>query len=835
MEITEEDYNRLLNNYNELQSSVSKLLTIEQELINTRDQLDHELILYKRLNKFNNSALNQSSKTDFITLVGESIIDILEVETSIVYILRNKDVKKGDFYSEGIEINEKEKEEFISQILEIGGKVESDKVTLLKQENLNQFSQFNQFFEVLYFSFYDANFNIKVFLLGLNTIKNKTLYGKIKLNIETIFNLYGNQVHSIILNRIKTEKINEQIEKIRFSENELKKLSLIATKSKNGVVISDSKGRIEWVNDAFTKTSGYELSEIKGKKPKDFLQGIETDENTKNKLKTSLSRKENVEVKIVNYHKNGSIYHILLEIISIFNEKGEFTNFISLQKDITKEFNFQQDILHINSRFDLIANKSLIGIWAWETINNKIEWNDILVEQYGAKRSLFEPDFRSFCMGAIHPDDRENIENEINHLINTKTEDLLEQEYRIIKANNQEIRTIKCLTIAERDKNKNLLRLIGSSIDVTEAREAEIKIRKSEEKFRNIIENMNLGLIERDTEGNINYINNQFYKITRLNSEESIIIVNDIPMIVNNQSIESKIIKYQKMDEYSFEIDILNGHGISVNLLLNHVPIYNQLSELSGYIYIFIDITNEKNIRESIIIKNNELLKINTELDNFVYSVSHDLRTPLLSIQGILNLIFKTSVLEDKTQNYLKMAEKSVLRLDETIREILDYSRNSRLELDISSINIRKMVNEIFEDIKFINSENLNFSITIEGDDFILSDKIRINNLLKNIIGNSVKYRQSNKIDSFVHFYLKREENSTKFVVVDNGEGIGEDKIENVFEMFYRGSKKSVGSGLGLYLCKEIVNKLNGKIELKSKLNIGTTVTVILPILKQNE
>lgn len=234
---------------------------------------------------------------------------------------------------------------------------------------------------------------------------------------------------------------------------------------------------------------------------------------------------------------------------------------------------------------------------------------------------------------------------------------------------------------------------------------------------------------------------------------------------------------------------------------------------------------------ERIKISEQELLKANSELDKFVYSVSHDLRSPLLSIKGLLALVVARPELDIKVSEYIGMAQKSVTRLDETISEILEYSRNSRLNLSFEFFDVREIVEQIFESHRFIVEDGFEFKIDITGNSIIHSDRARMNTLLRNLIGNAIKYRRPAESNQFVQFTLKRVNGMVIMNISDNGEGVPEYVKPKVFDMFYRGSTTGTGTGLGLYICKQIVEKLDGSIELQSEEKKGATFTVSVPDL----
>ena len=239
--------------------------------------------------------------------------------------------------------------------------------------------------------------------------------------------------------------------------------------------------------------------------------------------------------------------------------------------------------------------------------------------------------------------------------------------------------------------------------------------------------------------------------------------------------------------------------------------------------------------RKNLVAKNEDLNKINNELDRFVYSVSHDLRAPLLSIKGIINLILRTVPQDEKTNQLLRLAEQSASRLDDTIHEILDYSRNARLGLSFEEFDLVEMINQIQHDLKYFSSKKIEFSLqAMQQRNIVYSDKNRVNTILKNIIGNAYKYLKKEEPNSFIKVHVHVDSDCFEVVIIDNGEGIAAEHMPRIFEMFYRASKSgATGSGLGLYICLEIVNKMGGKIILDSKEEVGTTVRIQLPMAAQ--
>jgi signal transduction histidine kinase len=228
--------------------------------------------------------------------------------------------------------------------------------------------------------------------------------------------------------------------------------------------------------------------------------------------------------------------------------------------------------------------------------------------------------------------------------------------------------------------------------------------------------------------------------------------------------------------------------------------------------------------------KNGELEKINFELDRFVYSVSHDLRAPLTSVLGLIHLL-KEEVSGDNPQHYIALMIESIAKLDNTIKDILAYSRNNRMQVVKEEFNVRTVVSTILENLSYLNDTNfdVNKILVVRGKTVFKADKLRLQTILNNLLSNAIKYRNSQRplkveIDSSI---LK---NSLILKIKDNGVGIEPKHIPYIFDMFFRTDERSNGSGLGLYIVKETILKLKGKITVNSIVGKGTEFIVTIPI-----
>lgn len=226
--------------------------------------------------------------------------------------------------------------------------------------------------------------------------------------------------------------------------------------------------------------------------------------------------------------------------------------------------------------------------------------------------------------------------------------------------------------------------------------------------------------------------------------------------------------------------------------------------------------------------QNEELRKVNAELDSFVYSVSHNLRGPLASVLGLLNLAI-TEDKDAKTHAIHKMMKVNIERLDITLKEILDYSRNSRSEISSEEIHWEKLVHGTFKLVSYAEGyADVQQVVDVHAPVKFHSDISRLAIVLHNVLLNSIVYADHQKRPS-IKVNISVIPGEARIIVQDNGIGIAPDLLPRVFDMFYRCTEQSNGAGLGMYIARETVKRLGGHIQIDSTEGIGTIVTITVP------
>ncbi|MHA7128027.1 hybrid sensor histidine kinase/response regulator [Algoriphagus namhaensis] len=231
--------------------------------------------------------------------------------------------------------------------------------------------------------------------------------------------------------------------------------------------------------------------------------------------------------------------------------------------------------------------------------------------------------------------------------------------------------------------------------------------------------------------------------------------------------------------------------------------------------------------------KSEKLEKLHSEMNQFVYSLSHELRGPLMSIAGVAKLA-KMEIDNPKISEYFDMIESSTDKLDDYIFKMLDFYRSTKIDHKVVSIDFKAIMEQqmVAYSSKFpLEKFQVKVDVQQEGEFFSDDSKIRV--ILNNLFSNAVQFYAPDKADRIIQLHIVSNPDKTTISIEDNGIGIDEKYIKDVFNLFTRATQNNVGTGLGLYMVKEAVTQLGGDIQIDSKLNEWTKVLVTLPSIDQ--
>ncbi len=237
--------------------------------------------------------------------------------------------------------------------------------------------------------------------------------------------------------------------------------------------------------------------------------------------------------------------------------------------------------------------------------------------------------------------------------------------------------------------------------------------------------------------------------------------------------------------------------------------------------------------RRNLFLKNKELQKINEELNRFIYSASHDLKAPILSIKGLLNVARLEGINRDPDK-YFSMISNSINQLEIFIENIISYYKNVRVPSTYTEINFEKVLKETIKSYNnYYNAPSIEFITHIDAKETFITDEFRIRVIINNLLSNAIKYQKHAEEHKFIRVNVLVENKTATIEIEDNGIGIEEQDLNDIYKMFYRATTQNSGSGIGLYIVQEAVLKVNGEISVTSEKNKGTKFTVKIPNFRQ--
>lgn len=388
--------------------------------------------------------------------------------------------------------------------------------------------------------------------------------------------------------------------------------------------------------------------------------------------------------------------------------------------------------------------------------------------------------------------------------------------------------------------------VIGFAQDITERINAEYALRESEEKYRSIIRNMNLGLMEVDLFENIIYVNQSFCDMCGF-SEEELVGKNAKELFVKGENVkvleEKSELRKQNISD-AYEIAVKNKRGEVKWWLISGAPRIGNGGVHTGSIGIHLDITHQKKLEQ-------ELRKAKAEAEYsahakeiFLANMSHEIRTPMNAIMGMGRLLKKTA-LENQQSFYVDAIQNASENLLVIINDILDFSKIEAGKVSIEKIGFKllQILDQAFLVLKHKAEEKdllLGYHIDDKIAPVLFGDPYRINQVILNMLSNAIKFTERGSININCHF-LRSDQTSQqiRIDIVDTGIGMNQDFLSQLFDKFTQEdesvTRKFGGTGLGMSISKQLIELMGGRIEVKSKKNVGTTISIYLKMTVGDE
>ncbi|PWL40490.1 PAS domain-containing sensor histidine kinase [Flagellimonas aquimarina] len=637
----------------------------------------------------------------------------------------------------------------------------------------------------------------------------------VNINASLIYNENGSPIAAQGVIR----DITQEIEIKQLLEKQKKQQDIIVENSSLGILLI-VKDKIIKANKSFIELLGYSEVELK-KMSLDEISSLEDSNLYDNLLQKSLEN-DTKKFSIIRkfYKKNGETLYGKTSMSSLLDAKGDVEYNVAMIEDITYEKISEEKLRASEERMGTLIKNLQTGILLEDQDRKIVLANQKFCDLFGI---VVSPDVLKGVNGgqSIHKYKNMFLEPDTalkrtNHVIDQK-EVVTADEMELLDGRTFERDYIPLFNNGEYQGH------LWSYNDVTLRKNYRKNLEIQKEKYGSIIANMNLGLVEVDSDGNILMINQSFSDMVGYSANE--LIGKNVYEAVPITSDETDDLKLHHKKEVegisdSYEVAVKIANGEKRFWLVSGAPRYDDAGNVIGSIGIHLDITAQKHLelqKENLL---RELESSNKGLQEYAHIVSHDLKSPLRSVSALATWLYddyKDSLDENGLYN-LKMMQEKIEGMDKLISGILKYSTVNNDVLDHTEVDVNEVIHEIKEIIYI--PENVTIK-TKKKLPLIKADKTKIHQLFQNFLSNAVV--NIDKPDGLVEIDFKERSTHWEFSVKDNGVGIPKEYHEKIFQIFQSIGNNERSTGIGLSIVKKIIDRYDGKVWLESEIGVGTT------------
>jgi len=603
---------------------------------------------------------------------------------------------------------------------------------------------------------------------------------------------------------------------------ELEQLSLVASNMVNGCTISDANDNIIWINNAFTKITGYEYPDIEGKRLRDVFVPDVNDTKSIYEYNQKIESKKSYSVHVHATRKDG--HKMWLSVITsvTYDKNGDVEKYIRILSDITTRKITQQDLEILS----FAAQKSPTGMLTRDAEGHVMWMNEAAENITGY--SLAEMKGHKYGTTLVGPDTDMNVfADAIKSFQENRPYNI---EILIYKKDKTPVWVALSNNPLLNDAGK-VERQVSSVTDITQRKHAENELKL----LSLVASSINSGVVINNSKGQIEWVNPAFEKITGYYLKE--VQSKYLGDVIQGELTDVNIIQNARelsKNKRSFEVDLLayrkdrKPMWISV---INSV-ILNRQGEVEKYIEVIIDISAKKKVELELIAAKEEAMQLSRAKDMFISVMSHEIRTPLNAVIGMSHLLQEgnPSASQQENLDILKFSAENLMLL---INDVLDFTKieTGNIELERANVDLHDLVQSITGSMQFKTKEKfieLNQKIAADIPATVIGDRTRLAQILLNLVSNAVKFTEKGSVTVELSVVEQNEQDvRIRFAVTDTGIGIANNKLNTIFETFKQAeadtTRKYGGTGLGLAISKRLIELHDSRINVESKPGQGST------------
>jgi PAS domain S-box-containing protein len=563
--------------------------------------------------------------------------------------------------------------------------------------------------------------------------------------------------------------VSQQTEDTAKQQQQLQVLALVAARTDNAVILTDPQGRIEWVNEGFTRLTGYTLREVLGQKPGALLQGPGTSPDTVQYMRRSLEQRGGFTAEVLNYDRERRPYWVHIEVQPLFDAQGQLTHFMAIERDITQRRDMEHKLAESEERLRLALDSTDEGLWDWNFTTGKVFVNARFRKMLGYSQGELAPTIETWRTILCHPEDLPEAQRRLREHIDGATP-LYEMEHRLRKKSGEWLWVLVRAKVVTRNEQGRPLRLVGTNLDITARKRTEELLRQQEESLRR----------HRDQ------LEERVWQAARQLEEQQV-----------------QLIQAEKMASLG---QMAAGIAHEINNPMGYIT--SNLNSLGDYARTLV-----------------RLLRLYRGLED-------DLRAGQPPSQELLERI-RALQEEEQVEDMLVDVEELIQdckegthRVTEIVQGLRMFSRTDEGTLQPSDLN--KVMDAT---IKLVRHQ-IKYKCEVRCDygplPLVACHPTQVSQVFTNLLVNAA---QAIDTRGEIRITTRHEGGQVVVRVADTGSGMTPETQARLFTPFFTTKPAGTGTGLGLSICSSIIQRHQGRIEVQSEPGKGSTFIVRLPVM----
>ncbi len=622
---------------------------------------------------------------------------------------------------------------------------------------------------------------------------------------------------------------------LRAAEAEARKLAMVASRTANAVVLADVDWRIEWVNDGFTRLTGYTLPEVRGRKPEEFLSGPETDPTVLEEIRRACEADRSYSGEVLNYTKDGAPRRVELEIQPLLDEAGRKTGYMAMQLDITARKRAEEEV----RRLALVASRTANAVGLSDAEGKVIWVNEGFTRLFGYTLEEARGQFGPFLI--------KGPKTNVRVLAQVAKDARAGRESRGEILNYaKDGREVWCEfeTQPFRDETGRLTGFMSIMLDITARKQAEAELARQEALLRFVLNSLPIGVSWTSYRGETEtWVNDAVLAITGLTREEAQRRDSyreiTAPEDWARQDAEYARLHRGEIERFSLEKRYRRRDGREVPVLLFVEIFRGEGGRIEQEVAAVVDISQLKAIQRELEAAKEAAERANLAKSQFLAMMSHEIRTPMNGVVGMTSLLLDTPLTAEQ-RDFVETIRFSGDALLNIINDILDFSKieSGHMELEQAPFQVREVIEgalDLFASKAAEKRIDLLYEIADTGPATIEGDSSRLRQILVNLLNNALKFTERGEVVLTVHPVGTVDGLlELQFDVRDTGIGIPPDGMDRLFKSFSQvdssTARKYGGTGLGLAISKRLAELMGGRMWVTSKVGEGSTFSFTIRV-----